>query len=292
MKVLVTGGNGLTGRYIVRRLAQEHQVEVLDHRVIEQAGVVTHQADVLDLPRVKALMEGCEAVVHLAAIPHPLENPPEEVFRTNVMGTFNVLEASASNGVGRLVFMSSESVLGFAFSSGAVKPEYLPIDEGHPLRPIDPYGLSKGVGESLCAAYSRRSSMTTICLRPPWIWVPEEAEVRIYRELLRHPEAWPQTLWAYVHVWDVAEAVASAVGRPLPAGLCGTCFLGAAENWTGRESRELAREFYPRARLAEPARTGPYSLLSLERARELIAYQPTYSLRDLPGLEDLLSPTM
>ena len=285
MKILVTGGNGLTGRYIVSRLAQDHHVEVVDHRVIEHSGVVTHQADVLDIGALRSLTAGCEAVVHLAAIPHPLENPAEDVFRTNTMGTFNVLEASALSGVQRVVFMSSESVLGFAFSNGAVEPEYLPVDERHPLRPVDPYGLSKSVGESLCAAYASRGTLTTVCLRPPWIWVPEEGELQRYRELLGHADSWPQTLWAYVHVLDVAEAVANALTGRFPSGFHGTCFLGAAQNWTGRESRELAQKFFPRARLVDPSRSGPYSLLSLQAAEDLIGFRPRYTFHDLPGLK-------
>ena len=284
MKILVTGGNGLTGRYIVRRLARDHQVEVLDLRLIEGSTVLAHQADILDLGALKRLTRGCEAVVHCAAIPHPLDHPAEQVYGTNTVGTFNVLEASASNNVRRVVFMSSESVLGIAFSNGAVEPEYLPVDEEHPLRPIDAYGLSKSAGESLCVAYARRHALETVCLRPSWIWVPEEPELRRYRELLAHPEAWPQTLWAYVHVFDVAEAVASALDCPLESGH-GTSFVGASENWTGRDTKDLAREFFPRARVLDPARPGPYSLVSLRGAERLLGYRPRYSLHDLPGFE-------
>lgn len=284
MKILVTGGNGLTGRYIVSRLARDHQVEVLDHRVIDRPDIPTHEADILDLGALKHLTRGCEAVVHCAAIPHPLEHPPEKVYGTNTVGTFNVLEASAENKVRRVVFMSSESVLGFAFSGGAVEPEYLPVDEDHPMRPVDAYGLSKSAGESLCAAYARRGALETLCLRPSWIWVPEAAELRRYRELLDHPGEWRQTLWAYVHVLDLAEAVASALECPITPGHA-TCFVGAAENWTGRDSRDLAREFFPRARLLDPGRPGPYSLVSLRGAERLLGYRPRYSLYDLPGLE-------
>jgi len=285
MKILVTGGNGLTGRYIVDRLAQEHLVEVLDHRPLERPGILTHQGDVLDLGALKSLTADCGAVVHLAAIPHPLENPPEEVFHTNTMGTFNVLEAASHSGVPRLVFMSSESVLGVAFSNGLVKPEYLPVDEHHPLRPVDPYGISKLLGESLCESYSRRGRLTTVCLRPPWIWVPEEREILRYRELIDAPHSWAQTLWAYVHVFDVAEAVANAVTREFPAGFCGSCFLSAAHNWTGLATRELAERFYPRARLTDPARQGPYSLLASHEAEKIIGFRPRYSYRDLLGLD-------
>jgi nucleoside-diphosphate-sugar epimerase len=280
MKILVTGGNGLTGRYIVNRLAREHQVEVFDHRVIDRSNIPTHKGDVLDIQALKTCARDVEAVVHLAAIPHPLDDPPERVFTTNTVGTFNVLEASASNGVGRVVFMSSESALGFAFSNGKVTPEYLPVDELHVLRPVDPYALSKSAGESLCESYSRRGAMTTICLRPPWIWVPEEGELRRYRELVNQFALWPQTLWAYVHVLDVAEAVAAAVSKPIPSHH-DVCFICAAENWTGKDSRELIQRFFPLARLVDPERAGPYSLISWKQAEKLLGYRPRYSLRDI-----------
>ena len=201
------------------------------------------------------------------------------------MGSFNVLEAAAWNRVGRVIFMSSESVLGFAFSGGKIRPEYFPVDEHHPLRPLDPYGVSKMCGESMCEAFARRGTLTTLCLRPPWIWVPEESEIRKYRDLLERPEAWPQTLWAYVHVADVAEAVASALVREFAPGSSHTCFLSARENWTGQDWRELARRYYPGTRILEPERAGPYSLLSHQQASTLLGFQPRYSLHDLPGLE-------
>ena len=153
----------------------------------------------------------------MAGIPHPLNNTAEEVFHLNVNGTFNVLEAAAVNKVAKVVVTSSESTLGFAFMSNRMVPEYFPIDELHPLRPQDPYGLSKVVAEEMCRSYSARYGMRTVCLREPWIWVPEPAAIEFYKDLIHNYRQWHKNLWAYVHVYDVATAHRLAVETDLAA---------------------------------------------------------------------------
>lgn len=280
MKILVTGGSGLVGRYVVDHLAQQWEVEVLDIRPPHRREIPFVQVDVLDFARLVPLVRGYDAVVHLAGIPHPLNEPAERVFRVNTMGTFNILEACALNRVPRFVFMSSESALGFAFSTRRIWPEYLPIDEQHPLRPQDPYGLSKLCGEQLCAAYTRRLEMDTICLRPPWVWVPETQEVAFYRTLVDHYEQWWKNLWAYIHVFDLAKAVELSL-QMKAEGKYSVYFVCADENWTQEESRSLARRFFPEtSRIAETL-TGRASLISNARARAELGFAPSFTVLDL-----------
>ena len=280
MKILVTGGSGLVGKYVVEELVQHrHTVGVLDLKPPKQK-VKHHRVSVLDLDKVTRTLKGYDAVIHMAGIPHPLNDPPEKVFGLNVNGTFNVLEAAARNGITKVVFTSSESALGFAFMTNRMTPEYVPIDEQHPLRPQDPYGLSKVIGEQICRTYSQRYGMHTVCLREPWIWVPEGRERNFYRKLVAEYDQWPKNLWAFVHARDVAQAHRLAVEKTLSS-LHEIFFICARENWTGVESRELLERHYPEVKKFAPNFSGAASIISFKKAFELLGYEPRHTVRDI-----------
>ncbi len=280
MKILVTGGSGLVGKYIVDDLVQHnHTVGVLDLKRPKQK-VKFHNVDVLDLKKVVKAMHGYDAVIHMAGIPHPLNDPAEKVFFLNVNGTFNVLEAAAKNNIKKVVFTSSESTLGFAFMEHRMVPEYAPIDELHPLRPQDPYGLSKVIGEQICRTYSARYGIRTICLREPWIWVPEGSERELYRQLVAKHQNWYKNLWAFVHVYDVARAHRLAVESVLPS-LHEIFFIVARDNWTGLDSRSLLQTFFPEVKNIAPDFTGTASILSHRKAKTLLKFEPQHTAHDI-----------
>ena len=280
MKILVTGGSGLVGRYVVEELKLTHHVEILDIKKPERSLLPYHSVDLLDEVETRKHVQGFDAVVHLAGIPHPLNDPPEKVFRTNTQSTYNVLEACAASGVRRFVFISSESVLGFAFSSARMWPEFLPIDERHSLRPQDPYGLSKVTGEQICSGFSRRTGMQTICLRPSWVWAPEPQEIALYRQLRTEHPKWFKSLWAYIHVFDVAKAVRQCVESPdLP--VHDSYFICATDTWADVESRELAAQYFPETSRIAGSFAGTASLISCVKANSAFNFSPLYSWRDI-----------
>ena len=280
VKLLVTGGSGLVGRYVVEELSREHAVNVIDLKAPERKSISFVEADVLDLPKLKQIVRGYDAVVHLAGIPHPLEEPAEKVFRVNTLGTFNVLEACVSGGVGTLVFMSSESTLGFAFSTTRLIPAYFPIDEDHRLRPQDPYGLSKVASELLCRGYSERIGIKTICLRAPWIWVPEPKERVFYRQLINDYTRWPKNLWAFIHVRDVAQAIRLALSANLEQNH-NAFFITADENWTGKESLTLAKEFFPEVSEIKAGFSGTASFINSKKAKTMLGFRPSLQVADV-----------
>lgn len=280
MKLLVTGGSGLVGRYVVDELCKTHTVEIVDLKPSHRNDVRCFTADILDLSALRHVIRGYDAVVHLAGIPHPLNDPPERVFRVNAMGTFNVLQACMEAGVPRVIFMSSESTLGFAFSTTRLTPQYLPIDEDHVLRPQDPYGLSKVACEQLCRGFSDRSGMTTICLRAPWIWVPEEKERVMYKQLIEEYSKWYKNLWAFIHVEDVAQAIRLSLTATL-AKTHDSFFISADENWTGRESRSLAGQFFSETLSVKPEFVGAASFISSNKAKTVLGFRPSHSSSDV-----------
>lgn len=281
MNILVTGGSGMVGKYIVDELLKHgYTVGVLDLLPPKQKEVTFHQVDILLLERVAEAMKGYDVVVHTAGIPHPLNDPAKKVFDVNVNGTFNVLESAARNGIKKVVFTSSESTLGFAFMTNRMVPEYIPIDERHPLRPQDPYGLSKVVGEQICRTYSAKYGIRTICLREPWIWVPEPEQLPFYQKLVSEFQDWHKNLWTYVHVYDVAQAHRLAIEIDCQH-LHEIFFITAKENWTGKSSRDLLKQFYPEVKTVAESFTGSPAFISHEKAAQLLGYEPLYAVQDL-----------
>ena len=280
MNILVTGGSGLVGRYVVDHLASIHSVSVLDRNPPHRHDLDFLEADILNPEILHDRVKGFDAVVHLAGIPHPLHDPAETVFRVNAAGTFNILSACERNEIGKVVFLSSESTLGFAFSSTRLWHQYIPIDEEHPTRPQDPYGLSKLTGELLCEGFTRKIGMQTTCLRAPWIWVPEPGELPMYRRLIDEYEHWYKNLWAYIHVGDVARAIEHALRRP-EKGSFKTYFICANENWTGKMSRDLIARFYPETGVIAPDFKGASSLISNLKAKQELDFTPSLTYREI-----------
>ncbi|HTR81492.1 MAG TPA: NAD(P)-dependent oxidoreductase [Bacteroidota bacterium] len=280
MKIVVTGGSGLVGKYVVSELLEHHHtVAVLDIKPPAQ-DVEFLKVDVLNLEEVRKAVKGYDVVVHMAGIPHPLNDPAEKVFFLNVNGTFNVLQAAVENGVKKVVFTSSESTLGFAFMTKRMAPEYVPIDEQHPLRPQDPYGLSKVIGEQICRTYSARHEIRTVCLREPWIWVPEGREREMYKTLVMEHHKWSNNLWAFVHVHDVARAHRLAVEKDLDQ-LHEVFFICAAENWTGINSRSLLKAHFPEVWKIGADFVAAASFLSYRKAHDLLGYEPQHTVHDI-----------
>src|SRR5919201_47143 len=141
MKILVTGGRGKVGQFVVQELVNSgHEITVFDRVAGPERGTVKYLVgDVQDLGQVMEAMQGTEAVIHLAAIHNPNITTAAVTYQTNVVGSFNVHQAAFRLGIKRVVSASSNAVVGWSYSQNFM-PDYLPIDEEHPLRPEDPYG--------------------------------------------------------------------------------------------------------------------------------------------------------
>ena len=216
MNVLVTGAAGMVGRAVVPVLRSAgHRTVATDLHGTAPAPDV--HADLADAGQADALIGGAgfDAVVHTAAIPSPGQHPPHVVFANNMMATFNVIEACVRSGVRRLVNISSVSVLGLHYATRRFFPDYLPIDEQHPLRPQDPYGLSKLFGEQLCDAAVRRSDLRCISLRPAWVQDPRSYPADL-GPLIRAGQPRGVAGWPYIDVRDLAEAARLAAESDLP----------------------------------------------------------------------------
>ncbi|MDP8977564.1 MAG: NAD(P)-dependent oxidoreductase, partial [Actinomycetota bacterium] len=284
MRVVVTGARGKVGSVAVDALtAAGHDVVGVDRGapVFERPrpGEPRYmQADVSDAGDAFAVVRGAAAVVHAAALPEPTQNPPHTVFANNLLATFNVVEAAVRFGVRRLVNISSETVPGFFFAERGFLPDYLPVDEEHPVRPQDPYALSKHFGEQLADAAVRRSDLRCLSLRPSWV----QHEGNYGRNLgpgVRDPGVLSPNFWSYIDVYDLADAIVLAVESDL--GGHEVCYIASPDNATGRPFAELVARYYgddapPLGELEREDASG----ISCAKARRLLGWRPSRSWRD------------
>ncbi len=155
MRIVVTGGSGKAGRWVVRDLRDHgHDVLNVDTRHDGSEFGLCLIADLTDYGQAAEALAGADAVVHLAAIPAPRLRPAAETFRINALSTYNVFAAAEANGLRRVVWASSETVLGLPFDT---PPAFAPIDETIEPRPETSYALSKLVGETMAVQLNRRT---------------------------------------------------------------------------------------------------------------------------------------
>ena len=276
MRLLITGGGGRLGRWVVEELRSDHEVVAagLEGKPPDAVwpGVRYEQADLTDAQAVARVTDGAEAIVHLAAIPSPIGREPEEVFANNMISTFSVVEAAIRQGARKLIYSSSGSALGFAFRFRDMVPDYMPMDEEHPLRPQDAYGLSKWLGEETLAAATRRTGIRTIVLRPTSVVGPEDYAERVPRMLKNGSGS-----LSYVDARDVARAVRAALDD---TDIDHDRFFITADDALSREPLAVAfpRRF-PGSEAVCAGLTGTEGPISCAKAKRILGYRPQHSWR-------------
>lgn len=213
MKIVVTGSSGKLAQYLVPKLTNKHEVVLYDKQPPKQSHAHFILGEVTNMDKLIKTFNGADAVIHLAALRSRYNHLPMKVMETNVVGTFSVLEAAHNQGVKKLIFSSSDAVLGIAQSQHDIEPEYLPIDEKHPLKPQDPYGISKTLGEEMCRFYATGYDMNIIALRFSNIFCPGDEQK--YLNDARDPSVRRKSLWAWVHVEDAVQAIMSSLASNL-----------------------------------------------------------------------------
>ena len=279
MRLLITGGSGRLGRWVVEELRGDHEVVVADLADApppdaDWPDVRYEQIDLNDAEAVAGVAEGAEAIVHLAAIPSPIGREPEDVFANNMISTFNVVEAAIRQGARKVIYSSSGSALGFAFRFREMVPDYMPMDEEHPLRPQDAYGLSKWLGEEILEAATRRTGIRTIVLRPTSVVGPGDYAERVPR-MLDHAAG--AGIFAYVDARDFARAVRAALED---TEIEHDRFFITADDAMSREPLAVAfpRRF-PGSEAACAGLTGTEGPISCAKAKRVLGYRPQHSWR-------------
>jgi len=276
-RICVTGAAGQAGRAVVRDLLEHgYDVAATDIAVSNAdrfEGML--RADLTDYGQALEALRGAEAVVHLANIPAPGLATPPVTFNTNITMNFNVFQAAANLGLSRVVWASSETTLGLPFD---VPPRYAPVDEDHYPVPSSTYALSKVATETIAGHFAQWSGIPFVALRFSNIWRPED-----YHEF---PSFWADArdrrwnLWGYIDERDVALSCRLALEAPREAVAGHPAFIiAAADTVMNRPSAELLAEVFPGVTLRREV--GEFgTLLAIDRAREVLGFEPRHSWRD------------
>ncbi len=289
MQVVVTGGSGKAGRAVVSDLV-EHGLDVVNVDVVpsSRSDAPFLRADLTDLGETIEALRGADAVIHLAAIPAPRIRTVERTFEINILSTYTVFSAATLLGLGRVVWASSETVLGLPFGRRGARnlldpaaapghqhePDYLPIDEEHPLRPHSSYSLSKVLGEEAARQFARWSGIPFIGLR--FSAIREPAEYEAFPANWRDPHLAEWNAWAYVDARDVAQACRLALTADVRG--AEAFIIAAGDTVMDRPNAELVAECFPSVPL-RPGYGDHATLLAIDKARQLLGYEPAYSWR-------------
>jgi nucleoside-diphosphate-sugar epimerase len=294
MRVVVTGGSGRLGQYVVRELfTHNHAVASLDAVKPRECLCPTYVVDLMKLNSLLEHLDDADAVVHLARVRFPYTengfNVAEqkwefadisgdaERFNRNVAITNHVLAAAQACAVKKIVCGSSLAVYGFYYPSTELQPDYLPVDEDHPLRPQDPYGMTKLVGEKLCEALSQKTGAQVASLRFAGIYT--EAHRSMLLERKNNPLArGTGAFWSYIDARDAARACRLALeadfGGHQAFNICATSTI------MDKPTRELIARYLPRVTDLRSGLDDRASGYSIEKAKRLLGFEARCSLVD------------
>jgi nucleoside-diphosphate-sugar epimerase len=283
-RVAVTGSSGKLGRVVVDHLLEHGwDVVALDRVPSPRRDVVSTVVDLTDFGQaVEALSaiddrhDGVDALVHLAAVPAPGLVPNAATFANNVTASFNVYSAALRAGVRKIVWASSETVLGLPFDE---PPPYVPVDEEYPPRPNSTYSLVKTLEEELARQLCRwHPDLSMTGLRFSNVMLPEEYAA--FPGFDADPQLRRWNLWSYIDARDGAQAVRRALEHDAVG--ADVFVIANADTVMSRPNRELMAEVFPGVPFTREV--GEHeTLLSIDKARRVLGYEPAHSWRDATG---------
>jgi len=243
MRIAVTGGGGEMGRSLIPYLLEQgHTVVSLDRTIptAPRHGVDDLIVDTRDFGQLIAGIQGCEALIHLAAIRAPSHHPDPVVYADNTVGSYNALSAASALGIKRVCLASSVNAIGGAFSQSP-KYDYFPLDEQHSTYAEDPYSLSKWVLEQQADAFARRYEWMKISSMRFHMLV--DSRDRAVQWTAMMGEIANRHLWAYTLLDEASRAILLS----LSADFSGheVFYIVAPQTACDQPSLELARQHYP-----------------------------------------------
>lgn len=297
MKVLITGGSGKLARYVIRELEGAHELVLFSRSrpPEDRAHLPWIPGDLTRFDDCLRAVQGVDAIQHLAAMPYPTDHPairqrmlasgqdvppPDATLRTNILGTYYLLQAAIQAGVSMVVMSGSNCALGHGFriSRDPFPIEYLPIDEEHPSAVEDSYSYSKLAGEELLASFTRAYGIRTYVTRPSGICPPERREAMARNA--RPADAWNEWLWGWIASEDLARMhrliMESADALP-PHDVY---FANAADTTALEPTLELIQRFRPDLLSKVRHLEGHQAFFSCDKARQALRWQPRITWRE------------
>jgi nucleoside-diphosphate-sugar epimerase len=251
------------------------------------------QGDLTVFEDCQRAVQGVDAIQHLAAQPWPVDHPElrpraeeqgipfDTTFKSNMLGTYYLMQAAVEAGVQVVVMAGSNCALGHGFriSSTPFPLQFLPIDESHPSYPEDSYSFSKLSGETLLASYTRAYGIRTYVTRISGICPPERRQQMA--QSARPVEAWSPWLWCWVGSEDVASAhrlLMEATDQLPPHEVY---YLNADDTSCLEPTRELVERFNPELKPLAEGLEGHQSFFSNQKLKQAVGWQHQTSWRSL-----------
>lgn len=267
--IVVTGANGNIGKHVVNHIRSKGaRVLAVDRTIERPVRDQSRNINVEDLGQVFDVLHGADAVIHLAAIPHQRLVSAATIVQTNVMSTWNVLEAAHKLGTARVVIASSIQAISTATPRTRQFYKYLPIDEDLPLDAQDEYSLSKVLGENMADMFARHYNMSVVSLRFPWVASPE-----LLATGPRKGDTADQISdVCYLTLADTSELCWLAATAPLEKGTHWPLFAAAADTYIDTPTLDFVRRRFPDAELRGDL-SGFTSLVSSDRAEKVLGFR-------------------
>jgi nucleoside-diphosphate-sugar epimerase len=290
MRILFTGGSGKAGKHAVKYLVdQGHRVLNVDRVPLELAGLDNRIADITDAGQVYDVMSSYagydeleagtgvpkfDAVVHFAAVPRILMTTDNECYRANATATYNLIDAAVKFGIKKIIFASSETTYGVCFADGERKPEYIPIDEEHPVVPEDSYAMSKVVNEVTARSFQRRSGFDIYGLRINNVVEPHEYN-QDFPGYIADPDTRRRNIFAYIDARDLGHMVECCLQTD---GLGFEIFNVANDDHSvGLSTPEIIERYYAGVPAAP---MGEYeTFFSNKKAKQMLGFVPKHNWR-------------
>jgi nucleoside-diphosphate-sugar epimerase len=293
MRIFFTGGSGKAGRHAIPYLLEQgHRVTNADLVKLDHPGVDNLRVELTDAGQVfnalsayanfNELEPGTgvpryDAIVHFAAIPCILIRPDNETFQINTMSTYNILDAAVKLGIRKVIFASSETTYGICFADGVKKPDYIPVDEEHPVIPHDSYAMSKVVNEVTARSFQARSGIDIYALRINNVIEPHEYASQ-FPAYMADPSKRRRNIFAYIDARDLGHMVECCLKTD---GLGYQVFNVSNDdmsvNLTTSEVIETYYKDIPQTRPMGPNET----FYSNANAKRMVGFQPKHSWRDV-----------
>lgn len=293
MKVLISGASGKLGAYMIRELAEAHELVLMSRSRPAPAFADYHwiQGDLTSFEDCQQAVAGVDAIQHIGAQPWPTDHPAmqarvqefdlpfDTTFKSNMLGTYYLMQAAVEAGVQTVVMAGSNCALGHGFriSDTPFPIDFLPIDESHPTWPEDSYSYSKRAGEELLAMYSRAYNIRTYVTRIAGI-CPLERRQQMNAQT-RPTSAWNPWLYCWVGSEDVASAhrLLMEAAADLPAH--DVYFLNADDTTALEPTKELVERFTPALTPLAADLQGHQSLLTCDKLKRAVGWQHHTSWR-------------
>ena len=294
MRILFTGGSGKAGRHACAFLRdQGHRIVNFDRVPLGMDGVDDRLGDMTELGQVYDALTSIagfddllpgngvpkfDAVVHFAAVPRILVTGDSECYRINTLGTYNVIDAALKTGVRKIIFASSETTYGICFAEGTRNPDYLPVDEEHPVIPEDSYAMSKVCNEVTARSFQARSGADIYGLRINNVIEPHEYATD-FPAYVENPDLRRRNIFGYIDARDLGNMVQCCLETD---GLGFEVFnVSNDDTSVALDTGQIMARYYPGIPAGE---MGPHeTFYSNVKAKRLVGFKPQIGWRDEVG---------